>query len=125
MLETFFSRFASFNYFAGATVGVLSVLAMPLTYGGMLWEINVLVLSAALLLVTLTALSLAVVLLSKNFPIHFSLVIGTVLGVTVAGQWEGVNTLLSLLQLIALALLGLFVFTRLLVEAVEAKNHAH
>jgi hypothetical protein len=65
------------------------------------------------------------VLLSKNFPIPMSLVIGTVLAVAIAGQLEGPNSMLALLQQIALVLLVLFIVTRLLVEAVEAKKHAH
>jgi hypothetical protein len=99
--------------------------AMPLTYGGPVWEINLLVTSIGVGLVAITAITSALVLLSKNFPIPMSLVIGTVLAVAIAGQLEGPNSMLALLQQIALVLLGLFVVTRLLVEAVEAKKHAH
>jgi len=98
---------------------------MPLTYGGPYWEINLLVTSLGVGLVASTAITSALVLLSKNFPISISLVIDTVLAVAIAGELEGPNYMLALLQQIALVLLVLFIVTRLFVEAVEAKKHAH
>ena len=124
-MEKFFSKTTTFTYFSGAIVGALSMFAMPLTYGGPFWEINVLVTSIGVGLVAITAITAALVLLSKNFPIPMSLVIGTVLVVAIAGQLAGPNSVLAFLQQIALVLLVLFNVTRLLVEAVAAKKHAH
>ena len=124
-MEKFFSKTISFTYFSGAVVGALSMFTMPLTYGGPFWEINLLVTSIGVGLVAITAITSALVLLSKNFPIPISLVIGTVLAVAIAGQLEGPNSMLAFLQQIALVLLVLFIVTRVLVEAVEAKKHAH
>ena len=124
-MEKFFSKATTFTYFSGAVVGALSIFAMPITFGGLFWEINLLVTSIGVGLVALTAITSALVLLSKNFPIPMSLVIGTVLAVAIAGQLEGPNSMLAMLQQIALVLLGLFVVTRLLVEAAKAKEDAH
>ncbi len=124
-MEKFFSKTTTFTYSSGAIVGALSMFAMPLTYGGPFWEINVLVTSIGVGLVAITAITSALVLLSKNFPIPMSLVIGTVLVVAIAGQLAGPNSVLAFLQQIALVLMVLFIVTRLLVEAVEAKKHAH
>jgi len=124
-LEKFFSKATTFTYFSGAVVGALSIFAMPITFGGLFWEINLLVTSIGVGLVALTAITSALVLLSKNFPIPMSLVIGTVLAVAIAGQLEGPNSMLAMLQQIALVLLGLFVVTRLLVEAAKTKEDAH
>lgn len=124
-MEKFFSKATTFTYVSGAVVGALSIFAMPLTYGGPFWEINLLVTSIGVGLVAITAITSAFVLLSKNFPIPMSLVIGTVLAVAIAGQLESPNAVLALLQQVALVLLGFFVVTRLLVEAREAKEHAH
>ena len=124
-MEKFFSKATTFTYFSGAVVGALSIFAMPITFGGLFWEINLLVTSIGVGLVALTAITSALVLLSKNFPIPMSLVIGTVLAVAIAGQLEGPNSMLAMLQQIALVLLGLFVVTRLLVEAAKTKEDAH
>ena len=124
-MEKFFSKATTFTYVSGAVVGALSIFAMPLTYGGAFWEISLLVTSIGVGLVAITAITSAFFLLSKNFPIPMSLVIGTVLAVAIAGQLESPNAMLALLQQVALVLLGFFVMTRLLVEAGEAKEHAH
>ncbi len=124
-MEKFFSKATSLTYLSGAVVGALTMFAMPITYGGPFWEINLLVTSIGVGLVAITAITSALVLLGKNFPIPMSLVIGTVLAVAIAGQLEGPNSMLAFLQQIALVLLVLFIVTRVLVEAVEAKKHAH
>lgn len=124
-MEKFFGKATSFTYFSGAVIGAVSMLAMPFTYGGPFWEVNILVTGVGILLVALTAGISAIALLSKNFPVQLSLVIGTVLVVSIAGQLEGPNPMLTLLQQIALVLLVLFLVSRVLVEALEAKKHAH
>jgi hypothetical protein len=124
-MEILFQKLTTFTYFSGAVLVALSMFAMPLTYGGPIWEINLLVTSIGVGLVAITAIASALVLLSKNFPIPMSLVIGTVLAVAIAGQLQGPNAMLALMQQVALVLLGLFVLTRILIEAMENKKHAH
>ena len=118
-------RLTTAGYVLGALTSVISILAMPLTYGSRLWEVNLMIASIGVGVVALTALITAMALLSKNFPIPISLFIGTVLAVAIAGQLEGPNAMLAFLQQAAFVLLGLFIVTRILVEAVENKKHAH
>lgn len=124
-MEKFVSRVTTLAYVSGSVIGALSILVLPLTFGGIYWEINLLVTSVGVGLVALTAITSALVLLSRNFPIPVGLVIGTVLVVAIVGQLEAPNSILALLQQIAIVLLGVLVITRLLVESSEAKKHAH
>jgi hypothetical protein len=124
-MEKLMQRLTTAGYVLGALTSVISILAMPLTYGSRLWEVNLMIASVGVGVVALTALISAIALLSKNFPIPMSLVIGTVLAVAIAGQLEGPNAMLAFLQQVAFVLLGLFIVTRILVEAVENKKHAH
>ena len=124
-MENLFQKLTTFTYFSGAVVGALSMFAMPLTYGGPVWEFNVLVTSIGVGLVAITAITSALALLSKNFPIPMSLVIGTALVVAIAGQLEGPNAMLALLQQIALVLLGFSIVTRILIEYLAREVAPH
>jgi hypothetical protein len=124
-METLFQKVTTFTYFSGAVGGALSMFAMPLTYGGPVWEFNVLVTSIGVGLVAITSITSALALLSKNFPIPMSLVTGTVLVVAIAGQLEGPNAMLALLQQIALVLLGFFIVTRILIESLSREVAPH
>lgn len=105
------------------TVG--SLLVIPFTYGGALWDINVLISSLAFIVVAATALLSAIGLLSKNFPVPMALVIGVTLVLSTVSQTQASSALMGTIQVVALVLLGLFLVSRMLVESAESKTHSH
>jgi hypothetical protein len=112
-------------YLLGALVSAVSLLAMPFTYGTSLWETNLQIAMVVLGLILATALFSAAGLLSKNFPVHFLLVIGTGLLVSTLALTSGQNAVLTLVQQASLGLLILFVGSRLIIEFVLEKPNAH
>lgn len=112
-------------YIGGAGSAVVALLSLPFSYSTGLWEANVLFAMVGVGIVTATAVISATGLLSKNFPVHFLLVIGTALLVSTFALTLGQNAILNLVQLASLGLFIVFVVCRLVIEFVLNKQNAH
>ena len=113
------------SYLVGAIVAILSLLALPFTYGGNLWGLNLGITMVAIGCLTATATIHLVALLSKHYPAQVLLVLGTALLVSILGLIVEQNPALVLVQNAAIAVLALFVVARLVFEFVLAKPNVH
>jgi hypothetical protein len=112
-------------YLLGALASAVALLAMPFTYGTILWDTNLQIAMVTIGLILATALLSATGLLSQNFPVHFLLVIGTGLLVSTLALVSGPNAILTLVQQASLGLLFIFIGSRLVIEFVLEKPNAH
>jgi hypothetical protein len=124
-MNSFLKTISMWAYLSGAVVSVVALLALPVTQSTDLWEINILIAMVAVGTVLATAVISAAGLVSKNFPIHFLLVLGTALLVSTVALLESQSPILILVQQLSIGLLILFVACRLVIEFVINKPKAH